>query len=467
MKPDKDDTFFTPGSTKYTVELKPDSPKWTISSTKRRSHTKKPKTPGCGKYEYKSFIGEGPKYSFASVFSNNFSEKKNKKRKKFEVPGPGFYPIKDSDNGPKYSLYSRNHDSKKNLLLKNKKNSEVPGVGKYEIRKDSSFYVPCFKFDKGERSDLNINQDTLKYPGPNRYSLDLRFSSTITPSWSFSHEERFPYMKKNNKNILKIEVPGPGAYKIKEFMGKEGPFYTFSKLKENHIILDKEELKKLKQFPSVGKYLDNIRYISAYPFYSFSHPKTQKTINDKGQNLIPGPGNYDPNKEVLSTMPKGPLWSWSSSKVNRDEEAIKKGSKKKNIIIPGPGHYNNTVGNIPQGPKYTMRQVLKKIKIINFPGPGQYNTINNKSGGPQYTISKEKRGEDLKNVEKNNYPGPGSYKIKDVDLVKSFTISKCEKVPKKKDSVPGPGAYKIPSSFDYINNMTREKGSFDPRFRYI
>ena len=84
-----------------------------------------------------------------------------------------------------------------------------------------------------------------------------------------------------------------------------------------------------------------------------------------------------------------------------------------------------------------------------------------------FTINKEKRIEELKKIEKDNLPGPGSYTIKDVDLVKCFTISKNEKVVKRKFSVPGPGSYKIPSSFDYINNMTRDKGAFDPRFRYI
>ena len=274
-------------------------------------------------------------------------------------------------------------------------------------------------------------------------------------------------MKKKNKNILKIDVPGPGTYKTKEYMGTEGPFYTFSKLEENHIILDKDELKKLRQFPSVGKYLNNIRYLPDIPFYSFSKTKKKKDINDKEEKLTPGPGNYNPNKEISSTLSKGPIWTWSSSKVNRDEDALSKDSKKIHIITPGPGYYDNKLGIIPQGPQYTIRQNLKKFKIIDFPGPGQYNIVKEKSGSPEYTISKGKRDEEIKRIEKEGYPGPGSYKIKDVDWVKCFTISRNEKVIKRKDSVPGPGSYKIPSSFDYISNMTREKGSFDPRFRYI
>ena len=468
MKPDKDDKLFTPGPIKYNVELKAENPKWTISGSKRRSHLKKPKTPGCGRYEYRTYIGEGPKYSFGKVFGNKDNEIKIKRQKKFEVPGPGFYPIKDADNGPKYSMYSRNHDSKKNLLKIKINKSEVPGVGKYEIRKDNSFDVPCYKFDKGERNDLTINQSSLRYPGPDRYSLDLKFSCTTGPSWSFGQEERFSYNKKLNKKILRLNVPGPGTYKTKEYMGTEGPFYTFSKIEENHIVLDKEELKKLRQFPSVGKYINNIRYLSDLPFYTFSNRKSRKSFNfnDKGGNMTPGPGNYNPNKEISSTLPKEPIWTWSSSKVNRDEDAQIKNSKKIKIITPGPGYYNNTIGVIPQGPQYSMRPNLKKIKIIDSPGPGQYNIIEPKSG-PQYTISKGKRDEELKWAEKNDYPGPGSYKIKDVDLVKCFTISKNEKVLKRKDSVPGPGSYRIPSSFDYINNMTRERGAFDPKFRYI
>ena len=107
------------------------------------------------------------------------------------------------------------------------------------------------------------------------------------------------------------------------------------------------------------------------------------------------------------------------------------------------------------------------MEIFHRVRPGKYDVVNKKSGGPQYTISKGERDEEYKKAEKDNYPGPGSYKIKDVDLVKCFTISKNEKVLKRKDSVPGPGSYKIPSSFDYINNMARDRGSFDPRFRYI
>ena len=33
--------------------------------------------------------------------------------------------------------------------------------------------------------------------------------------------------------------------------------------------------------------------------------------------------------------------------------------------------------------------------------------------------------------------------------------------------VPVPGQYRISASFDYISNLTREKGMFDPSYRYV
>lgn len=463
MKQEKDDKLFTPGPTEYNIEMKSQSPQWTINAIKRTSSFKKPKTPGCGSYEYKTYIGEGPKYSFGPVNTNSDLENKDKKDKKSEEKGPGFYLIQDLNTGPKYSMFGKKHNNKKDL----QKKSEVPGVGKYELRKDNSFIIPCFKFDKSERKNLEINEDALKYPGPEKYYINFNVNCTSTPKWSFNLDERFPYRKSKNKFCLKVEPPGPGAYKTREYMGTEGPFYSFPRMKDNHIVLDDDEIKKLKQFPSVGKYIESIRYISDLPSYSFSNLKSKNELNDKEHIETPGPGNYNPNKEITSTFFKSPLWGWSLSKVNRDEDVPIKGSRKIHIITPGPGYYEDKNGKIPQGPQITMSPTFPKIKVMNFPGPGQYNVIDKTSGGPEYSISKGKRDEDFKRIKKDNYPGPGTYQIKDTDLARCFTISTKQKRNKKKDSFPGPGAYRIPTSFDYINNMARDKGSFDSKYRYI
>ena len=60
MKPDNVDILFTPSPGKYNAnDLSIKSPSWKIGQTKRILTHVFQKTPGCGKYEYKSFIGEG------------------------------------------------------------------------------------------------------------------------------------------------------------------------------------------------------------------------------------------------------------------------------------------------------------------------------------------------------------------------------------------------------------------------
>jgi hypothetical protein len=437
----------------------------------KRKSLKKPKTPGMGRYEYKSYIGEGPKYSFGRIHTDDNKEndytKKSVRYKKFEVPGPGFYTIQDKNRGPKYSMYSRNHDSNKNLRKIKSSRLEVPGVGKYELRKDMDLNVPTFKFSQSPRNNLVLNDTALKYPEPGKYDIDYKFICTTTPSWSFSHEPRFPYLKTEEKKVKYHQNPGPGAYTIKDLIGNEGPFFTFSKLPEAHMILDKDDIRKSKENPSVGKYINNINYKADFPFYTFiKEPKDKKGNNEKEQKSSPGP-IYNPNKYISSTIPNSPHWSWALSKVTRDEDD-QKNSKKKKTITPGPGEYNYKGDTIPQGPKFTMRQILKKIKIVDFPGPGEYNLRKEKDNSNWgYTLGKEKRDQELRLIEKEAFPGPGKYAVKDVDLVKCFTFSKSKKLPQRKDSFPGPGSYKIPSSFNFINNMTREKGAYNPRFKYI
>ena len=382
-----------------------------------------------------------------------------------EVPGPGFYNVKEVNNGPFYTMGYKQHE--KCPELKIKKKMTVPGVGSYELRKDDYFIVPCYKFDKQERNDLTLNNDALKFPGP-KYKMNFLTCSSSTPKWSFSKSERFPHYSNSVKKTKSKKNLGPGAYKTQDFIGYEGPFISFSKMPENHLLLDKDELKKSKEFPNCATYNQDLNYKPSSPFYTFYNNRPRTENYDKYSSQNPGPDKYNPNKEVSSTLKKSPLWNWSVSKVSRDENAEVEGSKKIKIIEPGPGFYTNKIGNIPQGPRYSMREMAKKVKIIEFPGPGSYNANdNNKPKDPVYSISPYGREDELKQVKKDNYPGPGSYKIKDVNLAKDITFSKNEKIYKVKFSGPGPGSYRIPSSFDYINSMARDGGAFDPKFRYV
>ena len=468
MKIDKDDKFYTPAPTEYDIKLTSDSPKWTINGRMIKSYSKKPTTPGSGRYEYKTFIGEGPKYSFGYLHTeDNIRKKEYEARKKnsqnFEVPGPGFYTIEDKNRGPRYSMYSRSHDSSEKLRKIKTAKFPVPGVGKYEVRKEIDYDTQSFKFSQSPRKDLMLNETALNYPNPGKYDVNYNKICTTTPSYSFSHLPRFPYLRIVKSKVKLLPHPGPWAYNQKEYFGKEGPFFSFSKVPVGHNVLDPDEIKKSKEYPSVGKYLKDIQYKPDLPLYSFPEKDKEKKINnDKEHKGTPGP-KYNPNHEISSTLPNSPKWTWGV-KINTDG---KKNIKKKKKSMPGPGEYNYKGDNIPQGPKYTIRTLLKKIKIIDFPGPGHYDTTKEEKSNWGYTMGKEKRDEDMRKIKKDDFPGPGQYVVKDVDLVKCFTFPKSKKIDKKKDDFPGPGSYKIPSAFNYISSMTREKGAYNPRFKYI
>ena len=147
------------------------------------------------------------------------------------------------------------------------------------------------------------------------------------------------------------------------------------------------------------------------------------------------------------------------------EKKSKSNSSKKDKITPGPGEYkiNNEIG---LGPKYTFRKKLKKSKKDDFPGPGSYNIHTVIFNGPSYTMgAREKEKEiDKKNVKENKNV---KTEISANKESRGFSFPKAEFKNKIKFMVPGPGQYKIPTSFDYISNLTREKGMFDPTYRYV
>ena len=94
--------------------------------------------------------------------------------------------------------------------------------------------------------------------------------------------------------------------------------------------------------------------------------------------------------------------------------------------------------------------------------------MNHRHKEPSYSIGKGLREDELKLVKKNDYPGPGAYRIVDFSSVApKYTFPKDDQLKKKQVDNPGPGFYKIPTSFDYISDLTRSQGSFDPNYRYV
>ena len=176
---------------------------------------------------------------------------------------------------------------------------------------------------------------------------------------------------------------------------------------------------------------------------------------------LPGPTKYNPNKTCTSGWTVFPIWTLN--KRDLKEKNNKNDLERK--LGPGIYKYKSDIG---LGPKYTIGKKLKKLKKFIIPGPGSYNIKTDVFNGPKYSIGLKLNEEEIKNGKKPlmlNIPS-------DIVNNKGFSFPKAEsgnKKSKNKNKIiyPGPGDYKIPTSFDYINNITREKGFFDPKYKYV
>ena len=373
-----------------------------------------------------------------------------------ETPGPGFYEIKDSKTVPTFTFGLKHYPK----IIKGLFRLNTPGVGSYNLRNDKDLIVPSFKIGKEERKNLLLNETALKYNNTaSKLKIEIdEITSTTSPKWSLYKIDRFS--KKPKSAFLKrLNVPGPGKYKEKNFVG-EGPKYTFPKGKNNHSDAEDEYIsKKTKKYPGPTTYYKNFGYIPSGPFISMSQLKRKEVGSDKFHLRTPGPNTYDPNKQYLSTWTIFPSWNW-----HNEEKKSKSLSSKKEKISPGPGAYNykNEIG---LGPKYTIRKKLKISKKDNIPGPGSYNINSELFNGPKYTMCGKEHKKEIDKTDKNNISFKSA--ISNNRDTRGWSFPKAVFHQKIKFIVPGPGQYKIPTSFDYISNLTREKGMFDPTYRYV
>ena len=459
MQPEKDDILFTPSPTKYEIrDISIKTPAWTISKSTKK---KKPKKKGNFIYEYKTFIGEGPKYTFRPKYDEDGIT--DGKRipgapRKMETPGPGFYEIRDSKTIPTFTFGLKHYPK----MIKGLFRLNTPGVGSYNLRKDKDLDVPCFKIGKEERKNLLLNEEALKYNNAvSKLKIEIdEITSTTSPKWSLYIIERFS-KKPKSAFIKRLNVPGPGTYRIQNFMG-EGPKYTIPKEKNNHSDAEDECIsKKTRKYPGPTSYFKNFNYIPSGPFISMSKLKRKEVGSDKFLLSIPGPNTYNPDKKYSSTWTIFPSWNW-----NNQVKKSKSNSSKKDKISPGPGEYNYNK-DFGLGPKYSFGKKLRKNKTDNFPGPGSYNINTVVFNGPKYTMGSREKIKEIDKKDKNKSNKSLKTEISNNKESRGWSFPKAQFHNKIKFIVPGPGQYRIPTSFDYISNLTREKGMFDPTYRYV
>lgn len=457
MQHEKSDSLLTPSPVNYDIkDISGKSPAWVISKARRRPLNFESYTKNCGFYKYKSFIGEGPKYTISKKYSKEeiLANKRNKNEEK-PTPGPGSYNIKSDLGGPKYTI------GLKRVTKSLSQSNIIPGVGSYNLRKEESLVVPSYRFDSEKRNNLEMNTVNKNFPGPGNYK-EVTALETKGFKYTFPQQGRFTKIKPRNAKMVRLKVPGPGSYNIRFLIGNEGPKYTFNKVKYSHSDEIDENMKTRTNYPSPGTYLKKIEYVPDTPKYTI--PKFDKS-KIKKRNPGPGPFEYNPNIETNSVFKK--VTNVIISKASRDENEVKN-PKYKKIIIPGPGQYDIKNGEFPQGPSYTIPHLMRKIKIKVEPGPADYNANeNHRSKEPSYTIGKGPRDDFIRGLKKDNYPGPGAYNTIEHNSSPKYTFPKDNINAHKKFVVPGPGFYKIPTAFDFVNDMARNTGSFDPNFKYV
>ena len=159
---------------------------------------------------------------------------------------------------------------------------------------------------------------------------------------------------------------------------------------------------------------------------------------------------------------------WTMSKEGKEKKDGKK-TKIKRVQTPGPGHYNLKIGNLPNGPVYSMGKKLKKKEKENWPGPGKYEAVSvHFPTEPKFSFGKEERKDDkLKTTIKEGYPGPNKYKTSDSKFNNVGNFTRDKRYKDQKFITPGPGQYRIPTAFDYLADYTRQGGSFNPIYKYV
>jgi len=248
---------------------------------------------------------------------------------------------------------------------------------------------------------------------------------------------------------------------------------------------------------------------SHVPAYEFGH--SGKCEMEKNDFLYtPGPGNYkltssiryqqSPSWKICSSeRDKNPLLKNSSpGAINVSSSynyvrpkspsysfgSAKRGILSNNINYPGPGQYN--ISNInnnnlkSKSPKKNINYGPNNYSyFFNSPGPGHYYVNNNHlKNYPAWKIGSSGRNENsIENSSKNNSPGPGDYDVNKYNNGKngpkySFgpgysTETVNGRFGNGYKNSPGPGQYHIPCSIVDVSSYEREKGNFDPNFKFI
>lgn len=380
---------------------------------------------GPGKYDIRSTIGGGPKYSFspraadsgdAAPATPSPRKSSNSKKEPVHVPElPKQFSMSSCPSSPRFSLYGRTQ-------TKDRETAAKPGPGQYTIPSTVGGHgvtlSPRFQ---------PVPTDAEEVPGPGSYDVS-RFGDKL-PAPKAPH---IPHAAPR-ENIL----PGPGSYEVVGDLEQ--------RLQPKHPRISTDPLFGGRIYPP------------------------------EGASVAPGPGTYEPeNGTVKESIAK-------KKGITISNRIVPSGELESIYPKPGPGEYvmPSTFGDQKKGFTLLSRREELPPRLI-VPGAGSYNP----GGTVAEEIAKSHQGirfnggrpfdasADVRPARLDEKPGPGAYEPK-LELTSprargfqfnSRTEGKHDNPFSDLAGAPGPGTYnpKTIHTETAAPGFTFYKGSFSP-----
>ncbi|KAL4468907.1 hypothetical protein ABPG72_009177 [Tetrahymena utriculariae] len=257
-------------------------------------------------------------------------------------------------------------------------------------------------------------------PGSGKYQIENKFQFKTSPKYSFGLKTSTNF---NNSSI----TPSPNTYNSNDqYVSRKSPTYSIGVSREQSPT---DLFRKLKiMTPGPGQY-DQQSTLNSTMGKTFGREKRINTLPD-----TPGPGTYDNNK-FIAYLENPPQYSFGSEKRTQTFESS----------TPAPGTYEIDKSTMIKVGGFISKNGRCQIDCSQTPGPGKYSfdisSIKRKSENPVF-------GKSLRSSPtRNDSPGPNEYEMPPIDIYKKRTsnntiFGQSDRPRLSSIGNPGPGQYK-------------------------
>jgi hypothetical protein len=314
------------------------------------------------------------------------------------------------------------------------------GPGSYESGKPNGKKHPKETWAKGERGQSEFKG--ISTVGPDAYN-PKKFGKA-PPAFSFG------YKADSFTAAHRSDVPGPGAYDIKDGIEqvdeKANTRTAFNRTAPQDLTKSRQPLFGSSDLPGPGTFnpeKDNFDFRYFTPTWSFGKSNRDDLYNENKN--VPGPGKYQ-MAGTVNTRTGFTILGKHKAKGNSS-------------VTPGPNVYNQEISPLRQtAPAFRIGKAERKDMSTGnpeFPGPGAYHAGRGVSEkGPRIGPIEGPESENPQPRKKNPGPGPGEYEVRG-NIAKGIKYSMGIKGGAKKagEVYPGPGEYEPFSSLYLDKNI--------------